>query len=1006
MPYNQINNLLGWLCFTIAAVTYTLTLEPSVSFWDCGEFISCAYKLQVSHQPGYPLFAMIGKVFSLLSFGDNTKVAYFTNLCSALASAATVMFLFWTITAIAKKIFINDGSEARGNNLIVIMGAGLTGALAFTFSDTFWFSAVETIVFALSALCIAVVFWAMMKWDARAGQPGADRWLVLIAYVMGLSIGIHLLNLLTIPALTLVFYFRKGEKITLKNTLLVLLLGIALLAFVQWGIIQYTVRFAGWFDLYFVNSLGFGFGTGAMIFFALLIGGIVWGVIYSIRRRKYYVHLALMCLSFLYLGYSCFVYVPIRATANTTLNNTHPDNAFTLASYLNRDQYPPSPLLYGPYFDAQPVDQKEGAASYRKGETKYELTGHKQTLIYDHNTILPRIFSDDGQNPQFYKDWMQMPPGHVPNFVDNVGFMFSWQLYQMYFRYFLWNFAGRYNDVDGQNSTVNPDGNWTTGLLDGAKPLPPSVTESPAYAPLYGLPLVIGLLGMYFHFKKRRRDAVVIAVLWFFMGIAIVLYINQPGIQPRERDYSYVGSFYAFAIWVGLGVAAIADLLRKRLSAKQSAVFASVICLLCAPLLMSVKEWRGHNRSTKLVAHDVAYNYLISCPPNAILFTYADNDTYPLWYLQEVENVRPDVRLVNLSLFSSDWLIRQMQRPINKSAPLPITMPFDKYKTGVRDVIYFHDQHIEGYTDLGEVFDFITSDSQDTMVQYQSGKMSNYLPTKAFKLGVDASAVAKYNVISPSQQSKLADTLKWQYNSDYIVKNDLAMLDIIAHNNWKRPVCLTVTAGLSNIVGLDKYMYREGFAYRLLPLKPDTAIMGDRVNSEVMYNNVMNKFRFGNFKHASYLDEQSVQLFYSVFTTTFHDLAAQLAAEGQNKKALNVLRKYDEVMPNINPFIDVAARKAYMAEIAYQLGDVALGNKLAAYFYNYIDKEAAYNYNAFKDDLRRCDIRTVRFGLKTLSELAGYAATAKQQQLAKEMGSAAEKYKKLFNQVINFEELQ
>ncbi|RYZ93827.1 MAG: DUF2723 domain-containing protein, partial [Sphingobacteriaceae bacterium] len=382
MPYNKINNLLGWLCFLIATVTYTLTLEPSVSFWDCGEFISCAYRLEVSHQPGYPLFAMIGKVFSLLSFGNNTKVAYFTNLCSAIASGATVMFLFWTITMLAKKMTAKMYKATSIYRYIVVMVAGLVGALAFTFSDTFWFSAVETIVFALSALCFSVVFWAILKWEAHADEPGADKWLVFIAYVMGLSIGIHLLNLLTIPALTMVYYYRRYQNITFKKGLLVFLSGIALLGFVQYGVIQYTVKFAGWFDLFFVNSLGMGFGVGAIVFFTLLTGGIVWAIIYSIRSKKYYLNLGLMSLSFLYLGYSCFTYVPIRAAANPTYNNTHVDNAFTLASYLNRDQYPPSPLLYGQYYDAKVIDQKTGAAQYRKGETKYEVTGHKQKQVH------------------------------------------------------------------------------------------------------------------------------------------------------------------------------------------------------------------------------------------------------------------------------------------------------------------------------------------------------------------------------------------------------------------------------------------------------------------------------------------------------------------------------------------------------------------------------------------------------------------------------------------------
>ncbi|WP_345329491.1 DUF2723 domain-containing protein [Mucilaginibacter defluvii] len=1003
MPYNKINNLLGWLCFTIAAITYTLTLEQSVSFWDCGEFISCAYRLQVSHQPGYPLFAMIGKVFSLLSFGDRTKVAYFTNLCSAIASAATVMFLFWTITALAKKLTAKTYTDAMPRQrLISIMGAGLVGALAFAFSDTFWFSAVETIVFALSALCIALVFWAILKWDAHADEAGADRWLVFIAYVMGLSIGIHLLNLLTIPALTMVYYFRRYKNVTFKKAFVVFLLGVTLLAFVQYGIIQYTVKFAGWFDFFFVNSLGLGFNSGAIVFFIILISAIVWGILYSIKHKKYFVHLALMCLSFLYLGYSCFMYVPIRATANPTLNNTHPDNAFTLASYLNRDQYSPSPLLYGPYFDGKPIDQKNGAARYRKGETKYEKTGYKQRLVYDHNTFFPRMFSDDGDDPQFYRQWMQMDEGHTPNFIDNMGFMFSWQIYQMYARYFLWNFVGRYNDMDGQQSMTSLDGNWTSGILDGGKHLPKSVTESPSYAPLYGLPLIIGLLGMYYHFKRRRRDALVIALLWFFTGIAIVLYVNQPSIQPRERDYSYVGSFYAFAIWIGLGVVAISEMLQQRFKLKQASVLAMALCLLCAPVLMAAKEWRGHDRSTKLTAHDMAYNYLISCPPNAILFNYGDNDTYSLWYAQEVENIRPDVRLVNLSLFTSDWLIKQMQHKVNESAPLPITMPFDKYKEGVRDVIYYNDEHIPGHVEVKEVFDFITSDDPSTHVEYQSGMVSNYLPTKNFKITVKPDDVIKNKVLTAGQTKNMADSLTWQYNSNLIIKNNLAMLDILAHNNWKRPICFTVTAGTRNMIGLDDYMYREGFTYRLLPLKPDTSLQDQsaKVNTAVMFDNVMNKFRFGNFKHARFLDEQSVTMFYPALTTTFLTLADGLIAEGKTDKARKVLNRFDEVMPNLNPFVDVANRKSHMAEMAYHVGDVKLGNKLTGDIYDYLTDELNHNASVYDDSPGRVDLRMVNFGVYILQNMVRYTKAAHQDALTAKMEKQLKIYERKFAAVL------
>jgi len=520
MQYNKINNLLGWLCFVIASTTYILTLEPSVSFWDCGEFIACAYRLQVSHQPGYPLFAMICKVFSLLSMGDNTKVAYFTNMACALASGATIMFLYWTIVLIARKMALKNNDVIDRSKQILIMGAGLVGALAFAFTDTFWFSAVETIVFAMSALCTAVVFWAILKWDAHSDEPGADRWIIFIAYVIGLSIGIHLLNLLTIPALVLVYYFRRYKNINLKTGTIAILLSIGILGFVQFGVRGYTVKIAAYFDLFFVNTLGMGFGSGAFVFLLLLVGILVLGIQYSIRKNKPVLNLAFLCIIFIYLGYGSFAYIPIRATANTNLNNSHPDNAFTLYGYLNRIQYPQAPLLSGNYFDAKVTDQADGSIIYQKGKNKYEQAGKTLVTTYDHNTILPRMTSQEGSDPQFYRQWLGLSDSDVPTFSDNMKWMFSWQIYQMYGRYFMWNFAGRYNEQDGQQEAGGfhgyKDGDWTTGIFDGGKHLPKSVINGNTYTPLYALPLILGLIGLIYHFRKSKNEALVITFLWFY----------------------------------------------------------------------------------------------------------------------------------------------------------------------------------------------------------------------------------------------------------------------------------------------------------------------------------------------------------------------------------------------------------------------------------------------------------------------------------------------------------
>jgi len=1010
MQYNKLNTVLGWLCFVIASVTYILTLEPSVSFWDCGEFISCAYRLQVAHQPGYPVFAMLGKLFSLLSLGDHTKVPYFTNMGSALASGATIMFLFWTITALAKKLVANKpGETTEGANVYLVMGAGLVGALAFAYTDTFWFSAVETIVFAWSSLCTAIVFWAILKWDAHADEPGSDRWIVFIAYVIGLSIGIHLLNLLSIPAIAMVYYFRRGKNINTRNAVLTFLAGVAILILVQYGIRGYTVEIAAYFDLFFVNSLGLGFWSGAFFFFLILAGILVAGIWYSTKYRKPLINLAFLCVAFIYFGYSSFAYIPIRAAASPDLDNSHPDNAFVLYGYLNRIQYGENPLLYGQYFDAKVIDQTTGSTIYRKGETKYEDAGKKTNYVYDHTTFFPRMYSNEGQDPQFYREWLQMGNDQPPTFTDNIKWFFSWQMYQMYVRYFLWNFVGRYNDQDGQQNMTAVDGNWTSGIFDSGRHLPKTLTETKpgtingtTYTPLYALPLIIGLFGAVYHFQRKKRDALVVLLLFFFTGIAIVVYVNQPSVQPRERDYSYVGSFYAFAIWIGLGVIALAELLRAKLTPKSAAITATVVCLLAAPVLMAKEEWKAHDRSTKWTAHDMAQNYLMSCPPNAILFTYGDNDTYSLWYDQEVEGIRPDVRIVNLSLFTGDWYIHQMQYKMNQSAPLPITMPYKKYEEGVRDIIYFDNKNIPGYVDVKDIFDFITSDDKRTQVQYQSGDYGNFLPTKNFKITVDPDTVVKYGVITPGQKNKLDTSLRWKFTSNYITKENLAMLDILAHNNWKRPICFTTTIGQENLIGLQPYLYKEGFAYHLIPFKPDTSVKDQlgKTNSLVMYNNLMTRFKFGNFKHARYLDHESTTMFYPVLITTFLDLTQGLIKDGHPDLAVKVLNKYDEVMPDINNSLEIADRKIFFAQTAYQLHDIVLGDKFVTSVDSYITEQLDYNYSLLQSNSGNLNSRDVQYDVSFLTGISAIATENHRTAISNKFKAQVKDYENKFGAIL------
>ncbi|HZX60073.1 MAG TPA: DUF2723 domain-containing protein, partial [Mucilaginibacter sp.] len=706
---------------------------------------------------------------------------------------------------------------------------------------------------------------------------------------------IHLLNLLTIPAIVFVYYFRRNKNINLKSGTIAFLISIILLAFVQFGVRGYTVMLAAYFDLFFVNTLGLGFGSGAFVFFLLLLGVLAGGITYSVRKGKPALNLAFLCVAFVYFGYGSFAYVPIRATANTNLNNSHPDNAFTLYGYLNRIQYPQAPLLSGPYYDAQVTEQTQGSPLYQKENGKYVQAGHVLNETYDHTTFLPRIYSQQPGDPQFYRQWLNLSDSDVPTFGDNLKYLFSWQIYQMYARYFMWNFAGRYNDQDGQQQMGGyhgyADGDWTTGIFDHAKHLPQAVFLDKSYTPLYALPLILGLIGLIYHYRNSKRDALIIGMLWLFTGLAIVFYVNQP-LQPRERDYSYVGSFYAFAIWIGLGVIGIADFMMKKVNVRVASFAAIGLCLLIAPVLMAKQEWGAHDRSTKMTPHDMAYNYLMSCPKNAILFTGADNDTYSLWYDQEVEGIRPDVRICIITLFSGDWYIRQMQGKMNQSDGLPITMPYDKYRSGTRDFIPFVDKKVPDSIELKEVFDFITSDDSATKIEMQDGEMVNYLPTKSLKMTINPDEIVKNGVVKPEQKSKLTDKMEWKFTGNYVTKDNLAMMDILVHNKWKRPICFTATMGNADLNGLQNYLYKEGFVYHLIPFKmegvnPQQA----KINPLVMYDNVVNKFKYGNFKHAKYLDQQSTNLFYPLVTATYLELTQSLMNEGRNDLALNALHK-------------------------------------------------------------------------------------------------------------------
>lgn len=989
MKYSKINNIIGWLCFLVAAITYILTLEPSVSFWDCGEFIASAFKMQVVHQPGAPLFLMIQRFFSMFAFGDIHKIAYFMNLGSALASAATILFLFWTITALARKMVVKTNEELSTGDLVTIMGAGIVGALAYTFSDSFWFSAVESEVYALSSLFTAIVFWGILKWEAHADEPRADRWLLFIAYIMGLSIGIHLLNLLTIPAIAFVYYFKKTPKPTNIGIIKTFFVGILILAFVQYGIIQYVVSFGAYFDLFFVNTLGFGFGSGVVCFAILLIVGLVWGIRYSIQRQNKFLNLALLSTVLIIFGYCSFAAIIIRAKANPNLNNSNPDNAFSFLSYLNREQYGDRPLLFGPNYNSEKVSLKEGKNIYRKGAEKYEVAGKKTDYEYDRTTPFPRMYSDEPRHVAEYKSLMGFDDSHFPGLFDNIQYLFNFQIGNMYMRYFMWNFVGRQNDDQGE-------GIYQGQFLSGIKPidalmlgdqshLPPSIVDDSAYNRFFFLPLIIGLLGAVWHFKRNQKDAGIVGLLFFFTGLAIVLYLNQKPLEPRERDYAYTGSFYAFAIWIGFGVFAIRDWVFKKINQQNGAIIATSVCLLGAPVIMGAQGWDDHDRSHKMVAHDIAVDYLQSCAPNAILFTYGDNDTYPLWYAQEVENIRPDIRLVNLSLFDTDWYIDGMRRKQNESAPLPISMKPAQYVQGVRDVMYYQDYKIAGAIELKDILKVLLSDNDADKVPLQNGEKENFIPTKNFKMTINPAEVIRTGTVKAGDIAKITPSMEWTFNKNYVTKGTLAMLDILAHNDWKRPIYFASTVPSDQFNGLDNYLYNEGLALRLLPLKLDTAAgKAELVNTDILYNNMYNKFVWGNVKNAKYLDPQSADDI-SIFNNVFNTTISGLIKEGKIADAKKVVKRYFEVMPEKFYGMRAMMGTYFLAENLYVLGDTARANALIEKSADYIQKELTYLADVSKSKNRFVGGQNVQIGLQFLNQMVKTTTDQKQIKLAEKL---------------------
>ena len=1002
--YKLVDNVLGWLTFLIAAFVYCSTIEPTASFWDCPEFITTGYKLEVGHPPGAPFFMLTANLFSQFA-SDPSQVARMVNTMSALLSATTILFLFWSITHLTRKLIVKDWSSLTTAKLIAIEASGLVGALIYTFSDTFWFSAVEGEVYAYSSAFTAIVFWLILKWEDHADEPHADRWLVLIAYMTGLSIGVHLLNLLCIPAIVLVYCYRRFPNIELKGSLIALAVSFVIVATVLYGVVPGIITVGGWFELFFVNTLHCPFNTGEIVYIFLLVGIVIWAIYETFTNRSqlrqniafilsigmlgipfygwgwqaviigvvvlvalWFVlnykkkienklvpwisarikNTTLLCLLMLMIGYSTYAVIVIRSTANPPMDQNSPEDIFTLGSYLSRDQYGDRPLAYGQAYTSQiafDVDgnmcipsRTKGAPIYQRKEKtskdekdSYFVVSTKDKLQYAQNMVFPRMYSAD--HAKAYESWLGGVSGYevpydrcgepvmvkMPSQWDNIRFFLSYQCNFMYWRYFMWNFCGRQNDIQGNGELEH--GNWITGISfidnlmygDQSK-LPDDLKNNKGHNVFYGLPLILGLIGLFWQAWRGRRGIRqfwVVFFLFFMTGLAIVIYLNQTPMQPRERDYAYAGSFYAFAIWCGMGVAALFDLINKRLkqNATATAAIVGAVCVL-VPIQMASQTWDDHDRSNRYTCRDYGQNYLMTLQEkgNPIIFTNGDNDTFPLWYNQEVEGVRTDARVCNLSYVNTDWYIDQMKRPAYNSPALPISWPRLDYCSGTNEYVRVNPAI------KAQVLDFFKHYPEEAKKQFgdepfelhnimkywvrSKDEDMHVIPTDTIYLKIDKEAVKKSGMMMAcdSIPDHMVISLA---GKTALYKGELMMLEIIAQCNWTRPVYMATTVGEGNYLNLGNNFVREGLANRITPFT--TSAAGARkFDTEKTYQSVMHRYKWGGLeKPGLYLDETVMRMCYT-HRHLLNDLALQLIAEGQLEKAKNVVQLSEKVLPAYN----------------------------------------------------------------------------------------------------------
>ncbi len=921
MRFKQLNNLVGWLVFTIACVTYALTAERTGSLWDCGEFISGSYKLQVVHPPGAPFFLLVARLFTWVATifsADKANIAYSVNLLSGICTAFAAMFTAWFTTILARLALVGRDRDLEGAEMYAVLGAGLLAGLAGTFTTSVWFSAVEGEVYAMSLFFTAIVIWAVAKWYQLDNAPRNDRWLVFATYMMGLSVGVHLLSLLSFPALALLYYFKKNNKVSLKGVLTAGAVGVVMLGLVQSGVILYLPKIGGQFDLFFNSSLGMPIGTGLFIFIALVITAIVFGLRRAYETRNRDLELGLLGFAFILLGFSTYAMIMIRANANTPINMNNPSDPFSLVSYLSREQYGDRPLVYGPHFAAQPTGTNQ-SDKYGKVGDHYEVVDKKYDYIYDNSDkmLFPRIGHSDRLDE--HELWMgnqdydrRNPP--IPTQADNISFFFRYQIWHEYVRYFMWNFAGRQNGNQGYFAWDPTDGNWLSGIspIDNARLydqsiIPERMRNDESRNTYFLLPFLFGLLGAIWHFRTRRNEAFVVFSLFIMLGVAIVIYSNQPPNEPRERDYAVAGSMLMYCIWIGMGAIALFDFFRTKMPSLPAA-FAGIALVSLAPILMVTQNWDDHNRSTHFGSRDYASNFLNSCDPNAIIFTFGDNDTYPLWYAQEVEGIRTDVRVVNLSLLAVDWYIDQLRRKMNQSPAIKMTLTPELIRGEKRNQVFLPAPEQVGLAEypVMTIQQFIKFIAEDHKLTTQTGQETEtYLPTNKIVIPVDTAAARKAGAILPKDSALAA--LPFVLNKKYLIKDEIAILDIIASNGWDRPIYFAVTCTPDKLLGMGQYTQLEGLALRLVPVaskgRPEFGGMligNGRVAENKMFENVTKKFKWGNFNtHKTFIDKSYMP---SVVSTRFAmlRLAEQYMDEGNPERAVAVVDAYFAAFPNQN----------------------------------------------------------------------------------------------------------